>query len=175
MATFLQDVKEEKTRIFYTKRAQHVLKKLEEPSDNYKYFISHFDNVINFLKETKSNSGIHIYCIAISKIIPYLDNISDSKKQEYKQKYLDISNDANKIVKNKNKPIIKKEIKNVLNDKTQYIVEEENITHDNSVMENNSETRKSKRILEKKENKNIYKKEEKEEKKPTFRIIKKVQ
>ena len=111
MATFLEDVNEEKTRIFYTKRAQHVLKKLEEPSDNYKYFISHFDNVINFLKETKSNSGNHIYCIAISKIIPYLDNISDSKKQEYKQKYLDISNDANKIVKNKNKPIIKKEIK----------------------------------------------------------------
>ena len=66
-------------------------------------------NVINFLKETKSNSGIHIYCIAISKIIPYLDNISDSKKQEYKQKYLDISNDANKIVKNKNNPIIQKE------------------------------------------------------------------
>ena len=29
-------------------------------------------------------------------------------------------------------------------------------------------------ILEKKENKNIYKKEEKEEKKPTFRTIKKI-
>ena len=64
-----------------------------------------------------------MYCYF--KIIPYLDNISDSKKQEYKQKYLDISNDANRIVKNKNKPIIKKEIKNVLNDKTQYIVEKE--------------------------------------------------
>ena len=44
MAEFLQDVKEEKTRIFYTKRAHHVLKKLQEPSDNYKYFISNFDN-----------------------------------------------------------------------------------------------------------------------------------
>ena len=84
MSQILQDVKEEKTRIFYIKRAQQVLKKLGEALNNYKYFISHFDNVINVLKETKSNSGIHIYCIAISKIIPYLDNISDSKKQEYK-------------------------------------------------------------------------------------------
>ena len=116
MSEFLQDVKNEKTRIFYIKRAQHVLKKLNEPLDNYKYFINNFDDVINFLKETKTNSGLHIYCIAISKIIPYLDNISENKKQEYKQQYLQISNDANKIVKNTNKPIIKKEIKNVLTD-----------------------------------------------------------
>jgi len=53
MATFLQDVKEEKIRIFYTKRAQHVLKKLQELSDNYKYFISHFDNVIFLFKKIK--------------------------------------------------------------------------------------------------------------------------
>ena len=91
MSEFLQDVKEEKTRIYYIKRAQHVLKKLGEALDNYKYFVSHFDNVINF------------------------DNIADSKKQEYKHKYLDISTDANKIVKSKNKPIIKKEIKNAKN------------------------------------------------------------
>ena len=113
MSEFLQDVKKEKTRIFYIKRAQQVLKKLNEPLDNQKYFISHSDDVINFLKETKTNSGLHIYCIAISRIIPYLDNISDNKKQEYKQKYLDIGNIANQLVKNKNKPIIKKEIKNV--------------------------------------------------------------
>ena len=37
------------------------------------------------------------------------------------------------------------------------------------------EIRKSSRILEQKENKNVYKKEEKEENKPKFRIIKKVQ
>ena len=72
MSEFLQDVKKEKTRIFYIKRAQHVLKKLNEPLDNYKYFVSHFDDVINFLKEKKTNSGLHVYCIAISKIIPYL-------------------------------------------------------------------------------------------------------
>jgi len=146
MSEFLQDVKNEKTRVYYIKRAQHVLKKLNEPLDNYKYFINHFDDVINFLKETKTNSGLHIYCIAISKIIPYLDNISENKKQEYKQQYLQISNDANKIVKNKNKPIIKKEIKNVLNDTTQYVVEEEKeenpMAHE-SAMENKPDTRKS--------------------------------
>ena len=85
MSEFLQDVMEEKTRIYYIKRAQHVLKKLGEALDKYKYFVSHFDNVINFLKETKSNSGMHIYCIVISKIIPHLDNISENQKQEYKQ------------------------------------------------------------------------------------------
>ena len=46
MATVLQDVKEEKTRIFYVKRAQHVLKKLGESLDNDKYFFSHFVDVI---------------------------------------------------------------------------------------------------------------------------------
>ena len=40
MSEFLQDVKEEKTRIFYTKRAPHVLKKLDEALDNYKHFVS---------------------------------------------------------------------------------------------------------------------------------------
>ena len=174
MSEFLQDVKKEKTRIFYIKRAQHVLKKLNEPLDNYKYFVSHFDDVINFLKEKKTNSGLHVYCIAISRIIPYLD-ISDNKKQEYKQKYLDIANTANKIVKNKNKPLFKKEIKNVLNDKTQYVVEEEEkepITV-KTVIENKPETRKSTRILEQKENKNVYKNEE--ETKLKFRTVKKVQ
>ena len=53
MSGFLQDVKNEKTRIFYIKRAQHVLKKLNEPLDNYKYFINNFNDVINFLKEKK--------------------------------------------------------------------------------------------------------------------------
>ena len=48
MSEFLQDVKNEKTRVYYIKRIQHVLKKLNEPLDNYKYFITHFDNVINF-------------------------------------------------------------------------------------------------------------------------------
>ena len=107
MAEIIPSMENEKTRVFYIKRTQHVLKKLGEPLDNYKYFITHFDNVISFLKDTKSNSGLHISCIAISKIVSYLDNISDNKKQEYKQKYLDIANDANKIVKNKNKPIIR--------------------------------------------------------------------
>ena len=38
MGTFLQDVKEEITRICYTNRAQHVLKKIGEALDNYKYY-----------------------------------------------------------------------------------------------------------------------------------------
>ena len=58
MSEFLQDVKKEKTRIFYIKRAQRVLKKLNEPLDNYKYFVSHFDDVINFLKEKKNKFRI---------------------------------------------------------------------------------------------------------------------
>ena len=85
MSGLLHDVKNVKTRVYCIKRIQHVVKKLEEPLDSYKYFITHFDIVINVLKETKTNSGLHIYCIAISKIIPYLDNISENKKQEYKQ------------------------------------------------------------------------------------------
>ena len=40
-----------------------------------------------------------------------------------------------------------------------------------TTIENKLETRKSTRILEQKENKNTYKKEEKEEKKPKFRTI----
>ena len=70
------------------------------------------------------------------------------KKPEHhldKQKYLDIANDANKTVKNKNKPIIKKEIKNVLNDPTQYVVEQEEkepiIVQ--KIIENKPNTRKS--------------------------------
>ena len=62
-----------------------------------------------------------------------------------------------------------------LNWQHNILLKKKNITHDNSVIENNPETRKSKRILETKENKNTYKKEEKEEKKPMFQIIKKVQ
>ena len=103
MSQILQDVKEEKTRIFYIKRIQHVLKKLNEPLDNYTYFISNFDDVIMFLKETKNNSGVHVYCIAISKTVPCINNTSDTIKQHYKQKYLNIANDANKVIKNKNK------------------------------------------------------------------------
>ena len=53
---------------------------------------------------TKNNSGVHVYCIAISKIVPYIDNTPDTTKQHYKQKYLNIANDANKVIKNKNKP-----------------------------------------------------------------------
>ena len=146
-----------------------MLKKLQEPLDNYKYFVNHFDNVINFLKETKTNSGFHIYCIAISKIIPYLDNISENKKQEYKQQYLQISNEANKIVKNKNKPIIKKEIKNVLKDETQYVAEENNPI---SEPENKTETRKSTCVLEQKENKEkIEQKQQKQVESPKLKII----
>ena len=105
MSQILQDVENEKTRTFNIKRAQHVLKKLNTPLDNYAYFITPFDAVIKFLSDTKSNSGLHIYCIAMSKFIPYIDISDDIKKKEYKQKYLDISNDANKLVKNTNKPI----------------------------------------------------------------------
>jgi len=49
MSEFLQDVKEEKTRIFYIKRAQHVFKKLGEALDNYKYFVSHLILLLIFL------------------------------------------------------------------------------------------------------------------------------
>ena len=64
MATFLQDVKNEKTRVYSIKRAQHVLKKLNEPLDNYKFFINNFDDVINFLKEKKNKFWITylLYC-----------------------------------------------------------------------------------------------------------------
>ena len=155
MSQILQDVKEEKTRIFYIKRVQHVLKKLNEPLDNYTYFISNFDDVIMFLKETKNNSGVHVYCIAISKIVLYIDNTSDTIKQHNKQNYLNIANDANKIVKNKNKP--KKEIANVLQDEDIENVEE--IEHVPV-----QETRKSTRVLKQKPNTNIVNK--KEENKP---------
>ena len=74
MTEIIPSMDNEKTRIFCIKRAQHVLKKLQEPLDHYKYFITHFDDVIKFLLETKSNSGLHIYFIAISKIIPYFKN-----------------------------------------------------------------------------------------------------
>ena len=153
MSQILQDVENEKTRTFDIKRAQHVLKKLDTPLDNYAFFITHFDDVIKFLSDTKSNSGLHIYCIAISNFIPYT-NTSDDEKTEYKQKYLDIANDANKLVKNKNKPIIKKTITNMINDPTQYIVEEEPIIVQ-KIIENKPETRKYSRILEQKENTNI--------------------
>ena len=66
MSQILQDVKEEKTRIFYIKRVQHVLKKLNEPLDNYTYFISNFDDVIIFLKETKKK--IRCTCLLYSNI-----------------------------------------------------------------------------------------------------------
>ena len=105
MSQILQDVENEKTRTFYIKRAQHVLKKLNTPLNNYTFFVTNFNDVIKFRSETKTNSGLHIYCIAISKFIPYT-NTSDDEKTEYKQKYLDIANGANKLVKNKNKPII---------------------------------------------------------------------
>ena len=170
MSQILQDVENEKTRNFYIKRAQHVLKKLDTPLDNYAFFITHFDDVIQFLSKTKTNSGLHVYDIAISKFIQYIDT-SDDVKKEYKQKYLDMANDANKLVKNKNKPIIKKTITNMINDPTQYIVEEEPVISQ-TVIENKPETRKSSRILEQKENTTIIKKEEE---KPKFRIIKQKQ
>ena len=57
---------------------------------------------------------------------------------------------------------MKKEIKNVLNDTTQYVVEESNLVTEQTATENKPEICKSTRILEKKETKNVYEKEEKE-------------
>ena len=64
----LQNVENEKTRIYYIKTAQHVFKKLEGSLDNYNDFVNHFDDVISFLKTTKTNSGLHIHYFAISKL-----------------------------------------------------------------------------------------------------------
>ena len=48
MSQILQDIKEKKkTGICYIKRAQRVLKKLGEALHHYKFFIFHFDDVIN--------------------------------------------------------------------------------------------------------------------------------
>ena len=40
MSQILQDVENEKTRSFYIKRIQHMLKKLNEPLDNYTYLLN---------------------------------------------------------------------------------------------------------------------------------------
>ena len=65
MAEILPSMDNEKTRLFYIKKAQHVLKKLDTPLDNYAYFLNHFDDVIKFLSDTKSNSGLHVYIFIV--------------------------------------------------------------------------------------------------------------
>ena len=46
---FLQEVKNEKASVCYSKQAQHVLNKLQELFDNFKYFIlKSFDTVLTF-------------------------------------------------------------------------------------------------------------------------------
>jgi len=99
----MENIKEERV-FYYIKRAQHVLKKLNQPLDNYTYFITHFDTVITFLQNTKkTNSNICFYCSAILSVIRYTDTISDADKQKYRKKYLNINLNLNyniiKIIK----------------------------------------------------------------------------
>jgi len=95
----MENIKEERV-FYYIKRAQHVLKKLNQPLDNYTYFITHFDTVITFLQNTKkTNSNICFYCSAILSVIRYTDTISDADKQKYRKKYLNIKTKNNKCTK----------------------------------------------------------------------------
>ena len=173
--SFLNNVKSEKTREMYKKAIKHfTLKKMDKNDDSdYDYLINEYEQVINILK-TLSDANLKKYSDCFHFVVHYLTNFSEKTRDEYSIMYKKITAEADKQVRIKKHPLKKQTIPtNIFEVKEEHL--EENITHDNPVIENNSETRKSKRILEKKENKNIYKKEEKEEKKSTFRIIKKVQ
>ena len=63
MSQILQDVENEKTRNFYIKRAQHVLKKLDTPLDNYAFFITNFNDVIYNSYQKQKQIQVYMFMV----------------------------------------------------------------------------------------------------------------
>ena len=151
---FLDNVTSERTREMYKKAIRYfTLKKMDKnDASNYDYLINEHEQVINILK-TFSDSSIKKYSDAFHFAVHYLTHFSEKTRNEYSIMYKKITAIADKEVRIKKHPLKRNTVPTKIFENKEEEKEGTKRIAANPVMENKSETRRSVRVLEQKENK----------------------